>query len=101
MSLGLSTTLTQDYYPNNYVAKYPRKNVRWSSGEDNEYRGWAWRANVQGADDGLLAGKTLCLKDNICLAGVPLTFGTKALEDYIREWSLSSSLMLQPPSMPS
>jgi Asp-tRNA(Asn)/Glu-tRNA(Gln) amidotransferase A subunit family amidase len=46
-------------------------------------------------------GKTLCLKDNICLAGVPLTFGTKALEDYIREWSLSSSLMLQPPSMPS
>jgi amidase len=40
----------------------------------------------------LLSGKTVCLKDTICLAGVPLLFGTKAFEGFVRK---SSSYYLE------
>lgn len=34
---------------------------------------------------GLLKNKTVVLKDTICLAGVPLIFGTDAFVDFTRE----------------
>lgn len=34
---------------------------------------------------GLLAGKTLCLKDNICVAGIPQVNGTDMIEPWILE----------------
>ena len=74
-----------DYYPENYVERYPRTQVEWPSKQKNELRGWAWKAKVKGPSKGLLSGKTLCLKDNICLAEVPVTYGTEMLKDYLCE----------------
>lgn len=39
--------------------------------------------NADAASPGLLAGKKVALKDNICLAGVPCEFGTKVFEDWV------------------
>jgi amidase len=38
---------------------------------------------VPGAASGKLAGKTVALKDNICLAGVPMMNGASTLEGYV------------------
>ena len=40
------------------------------------------RPTIKGAASGKLAGKTIALKDNICLAGVPMMNGASTLEGY-------------------
>lgn len=41
------------------------------------------RCTVESSDDGPLSGMTVGVKDNIAVAGVELTAGTKALEGYV------------------
>ncbi|MBB6125289.1 amidase [Sphingobium subterraneum] len=62
---------------------YPRGTWYRPAPEDNIYNGWATKAEVKGAPSGPLSGRTIVLKDNIALAGVPLLNGTKVLEGYI------------------
>ena len=40
-------------------------------GDENPGNGWAWKCSVPGAADGPLAGRTVGVKDNVCLAGIP------------------------------
>ncbi|XP_060081369.1 amidase-like [Ylistrum balloti] len=47
---------------------------------------WYWRCDIKGADSGLLAGKTVAIKDSIAVAGVPMMNGTKLLEGYTPEF---------------
>ena len=42
-----------------------------------------WRTDIKGANGGKLEGKTIAVKDNICLAGVPMMNGSRLLEGYI------------------
>ena len=42
-----------------------------------------WRCDIQGASEGLLKGKTLGIKDNVCVAGVPMINGSKIMEGFI------------------
>ncbi|KAJ8319042.1 hypothetical protein KUTeg_004133 [Tegillarca granosa] len=42
-----------------------------------------WRCDIQGAPSGKLYGKTIAVKDDIMLAGVPMMNGSKILEGYI------------------
>jgi len=53
--------------------------------EDNPYNAWAWRCEIQGAGAGLLAGKRVGIKDNVCVAGVPYMNGCRVLEGYVPE----------------
>ena len=46
----------------------------------------AWRCDIQGAPTGKLAGKTVAIKDNTAVAGVPMRNGTKLLESYVPEF---------------
>ncbi|MBF6569294.1 MAG: amidase [Candidatus Binataceae bacterium] len=63
--------------------KYPdRKN--WKPTEkENPLGGWYWRCEIKGAPDGLLKGKTLAMKDNVCVANVPLMCGSRLLEGFV------------------
>ena len=45
-----------------------------------------WRCNIKGADAGLLAGKTVALKDNVAVAGIPMMNGSRMMEGYIPEY---------------
>ncbi len=61
--------------------KYPRTpGVR---PEDNAHNAWYYKTEVKGADSGPLKGKTVALKDNVMLAGVPMMNGSSTLEGYI------------------
>ncbi|TPW31566.1 amidase [Martelella alba] len=62
---------------------YPRTPGAKPSPDENQYGAWAIRSEVKGAADGKLAGKTVVLKDNVALAGVPMMNGSTTLEGFI------------------
>ncbi len=62
---------------------YPRTPGYQPLPEENEYNAWYVKSEVRGADSGPLAGKTVVLKDNVCLAGVPMMNGAATLEGFV------------------
>jgi amidase len=62
--------------------KYPRTPGYRPSPADNPLNAWYVKAEVRGAHTGPLAGRTIVLKDNVCLAGVPMMNGASTLEGY-------------------
>lgn len=66
------------------VIRYPRTPGTHPApgGADNPHGAWYVRTEVKGAATGPLTGRTVALKDNICLAGVPMTVGARVLEGY-------------------
>lgn len=64
---------------------YPRTSGYRPQPEENPLGAWYWRTDIQGALSGPLAGKTIAIKDNTCVAGVPMMNGTSVLEGYTPE----------------
>jgi amidase len=50
---------------------------------DDPLNAWMWKCRIEGAADGLLAGKTVSFKDHIAVAGMPMRVGAFALEGFI------------------
>src|SRR5579872_5027387 len=63
--------------------KYPRVPGYRPMGDENRYNAWYYKTRIEGANDGKLKGKTIVLKDNVCLAGVPMMNGASTLEGYV------------------
>src|SRR6266702_818762 len=53
---------------------------------ENPYGAWYWKTNIQSGAEGLLSGKKVAIKDNICVAGVPMMNGSSLLEGYVPEF---------------
>ena len=67
-----------------YRASAPEAPERaWAEPADNPLGGWYVTTSVPGAADGPLAGRTVALKDNISLAGVPMTNGSATVEGFV------------------
>src|SRR5260370_24824162 len=69
-----------DYMP---AVKYPRTPGYRPEGEENKYNAWYVKTEIKGAPSGKLAGKKVAIKDNVCIAGVPMMNGASTLEGYI------------------
>ncbi len=69
-----------DYIPE---VKYPRTPGRFPTPAENPLNAWYVKSEVKGAPGGKLKGKTVVLKDNVCLAGVPMMNGAATLEGYV------------------
>ncbi len=63
--------------------KYARTTGARPKAEDNRYNAWAWKSTIKGAARGVLAGKTIAVKDNVCVAGLPMRNGSRVLENYV------------------
>jgi amidase len=63
--------------------KYPRSTYYRPTGDENRYNGWYVKTSIKGAPRGSLTGKRIALKDNICLAGVPMMNGASFLDGYV------------------
>ena len=63
--------------------RYPRTPGFKPSAAQNPLNAWAVMAEVRGAAHGPLSGKRIVLKDNVCLAGVPMMNGSSTLEGYV------------------
>ena len=73
-----------DAMPDNLPpVKYPRTPGYRPPAAENKHNAWYIKTTVPGAPSGKLKGKTVVLKDNIMLAGVPMMNGAATLEGYI------------------
>ena len=87
---GLMAPLLESYRvvegldePAPLAPKYPRAPGWRPTPEENPLNAWYWRCDIRGAADGPLAGKTVAVKDNVCVAGIPMMNGSAVLEGYV------------------
>ena len=65
--------------------RYPRTPGYHPTGDENKYNAWYRKTEIQGAASGKLKGKKVVIKDNVCVAGVPMMNGASTLEGYMPE----------------
>jgi amidase len=63
--------------------KYQRSPGYRPSDEENPHGAWYVRTTIEGAPAGKLKGKTIAIKDNVCIADVPMMNGASTLEGYV------------------
>ncbi|MFD1508658.1 amidase [Lacimonas salitolerans] len=68
-----------DYLP---PVLYPRTSGHRPTTEENPMNAWYVKTEIKGAPRGPLLGRTVALKDNVCLAGVPMMNGAATLKGY-------------------
>ncbi|MEM7540053.1 MAG: amidase [Pseudomonadota bacterium] len=51
--------------------------------DENPLGAWYYKSSIKGASRGKLKGKTVVIKDNVCVAGVPMMNGCGVLEGYV------------------
>jgi amidase len=54
--------------------------------DEDPLNAWMWKCRIAGAAAGLLAGKTVSYKDHIAVAGMPMRFGSFALEGFLPDF---------------
>jgi amidase len=67
------------------TVKYARDPGRPPSGAENPHQAWTHRTEIRGNPRGRLSGKRVAIKDNICVAGIPMRNGSRVLEGYVPE----------------
>lgn len=68
-----------DYLP---PVLYPRTSGYRPTPDENPMNAWYVKTEIKGAPRGPLLGRTVALKDNVCLAGVPMMNGASTLKGY-------------------
>src|SRR6266403_4294585 len=63
--------------------KYRRDAGYRPASSENRLNAWYWRCSIKGAPSGPLAGKKIAIKDNVCVAGIPMMDGSNVLEGYV------------------
>src|SRR5881275_1424457 len=66
--------------------RYPRSGGYRPGPEENPLNAWYQKCSIKGASDGPLSGKRIAIKDNVCVAGVPMMNGSSVLEGYVPEF---------------
>ncbi|MCR9127179.1 MAG: amidase [Rhodobacteraceae bacterium] len=61
---------------------YPRTSGYRPTPEENPMNAWYVKTEIKGAPRGPLLGKTVAIKDNVCVAGVPMMNGASTLKGY-------------------
>ena len=66
--------------------------------EENPHGAWYVKTAIKGARRGKLAGKRVAIKDNICVAGVPMMNGASVMEGYVPD--VDATVVTRASSMP-
>ena len=74
--------------------RYPRAAGYRPTGEENPLNAWYYKTEVKGAATGALAGRTIALKDNVSLAGVPMMNGASTLEGFVPSYDATVATRL-------
>ncbi|MFL5660884.1 MAG: amidase [Ktedonobacteraceae bacterium] len=89
---GLMSAVLESYRRINQLTepalavRYPRSGGYRPSAEENTLNAWYQKCSIKGASDGILAGKRIAIKDNVCVAGVSMMNGSSVLEGYVPEF---------------
>src|ERR671933_341899 len=89
----VETVITTDYQQIDQLpeieapsVKYPRSSGYRPTPEENPLSAWYWKCSIKGADSGPLSGKRIAIKDNICVAGIPMMNGSATVQGYTPEF---------------
>jgi amidase len=63
--------------------KYSRAEGHRPGPEEDPLNAWYWKCSIKGAPSGKLTGKRIAIKDNICVADIPMMNGSSTLEGYV------------------
>jgi amidase len=63
--------------------RYVRDDGHRPTPDEDPRNAWYWKCSIKGAPSGPLAGKRIAVKDNICVAGIPMMNGSAVLESYV------------------
>jgi amidase len=66
--------------------RYARSGGYRPKASENPLNAWYQKCSIKGASGGILAGKRIAIKDNVCVAGVPMMNGSSVLEGYVPEF---------------
>ena len=61
----------------------PQREWSWPAEGENRWGAWYARCRIEGAPDGPLAGRTLAVKDNTAVAGVPMANGSRLIDGFV------------------
>jgi amidase len=56
------------------------------SAAEDPLNAWTWKCEIEGAPEGILTGKTVSYKDQMAIAGIPMSIGSFALEGFIPDF---------------
>lgn len=73
----------QAYLPE---VKYSKRSHYFPDVAENEYGAWYVKCRIEGAARGPLKGRTIAVKDNIFVAGIPMMDGATVLEGFIPDF---------------
>src|SRR3989454_7816891 len=65
--------------------RYARTGGYRPTAEENPLNAWYQQCSIKGAASGPLVGKRIAIKDNVCVADVPMMNGSWVLEGYVPE----------------
>jgi amidase len=68
------------------IVRYARTPGQRPPSDENAHNGWYVKSEIKGASSGPLSGKTVAIKDNIAVAGVPMMNGSATLEGYVPDF---------------
>lgn len=68
------------------AVNYPRTPGYAPAPDENPRNAWYRKTSIKGASKGKLKGRTVALKDNIMLAGVPMMNGSATLEGFVPDF---------------
>ena len=61
----------------------PAPQRSWETPADNPYAAWYVTTSITEATDGPLTGRTIAIKDNVAVAGVPMMNGSRTVEGFV------------------
>jgi amidase len=67
------------------AVKYPHRSWRRPQGDENRFGAWYVKTSIKGGPRGKLAGRRVAIKDNVCVAGVPMMIGADVFDGYVPE----------------
>ena len=65
------------------IPRAPTTNPSNPKPDENPRNAWYVKTSIKGASSGPLKGKTVAVKDNVMVAGVPMMNGNSILEGYV------------------
>src|SRR5881398_1676907 len=87
MSAGIESYRRIDQLTEPALAvRYPRTGGHRPAADENPLNAWYQKCSIKGASSGSLAGKRIAIKDNVCVAGVPMMNGSSVLESYVPDF---------------
>jgi amidase len=65
------------------LPKYGHRESMRPTASENPLNAWYVTSSIKGAPGGPLAGKKIAIKDNVCVAGLPMMNGSKVFEGFV------------------